>query len=395
MLKANLKVQISTVSFNQMEKRKKIIRMTAHSRTLTLLKGQIGYLAKHYDLLLVAKDSGGFKEFAESEGVKYRDIDIKREISITSDIKSLFSLYNLFRKEKPDIVHANTPKGALLGMVAAKLAGIKHRIYNVNGLRFETATGKLRKLLILMEKIACACATKIIPQSNGVADVLRREKITKKPLKVIHNGSGNGVDIEYFNPEIPEIIKEAKDIRNNFDGINFVFVGRLVGDKGVNELVEAFDRLSKENYNVQLYLVGGKEQDLDPIKSETLLTIEENPSIFAVGTQKDVRPYLKASDVFILPSYREGFPNVVLEALSMGLPVIVSDVNGGPDAVKDNFNGFVIPKKNQEALYEKMKLLASDPELRMTLAKNGRPFVIEKFNRPDLWKATLEMYNNL
>lgn len=378
-----------------MKDRKKLIRMTAHSMTLGLLKGQIGYIGQNLDVLLVAKDSGGFKELAESEGVPYHEVEIKREINIRSDLKSLLALIKLFRKEKPDIVHANTPKGALLGMLAAKLTGVKHRIYNVNGLRFETATGKFRTLLITMEKIACACATKVIPQSNGVADVLRKEKITGKPLKVILNGSGNGVDIKHFNPETPEIAVKAKELKGGYNGISFVFVGRLVGDKGVNELVEAFSKLHKGIPDSRLYLVGGKEQNLDPLKPETLKLIDSNPDIFAVGSQKDVRPFLKASDVFVLPSYREGFPNVVLEALSMGLPVIVSDVNGAPDAVKDGLNGFVIPKRDAESLYEKMKELAQNEELRLRLASNSRIFVSERFNRPDIWQATLNMYNSL
>lgn len=376
-------------------KRLKLIRMTAHSMTLKLLKGQIGYIGNNLDVLLIAKDSGDFADFAKAEGVQYKDIDIKREISISSDIKSLISLIQLFRKEKPDIVHANTPKGALLGMLAAKLCGVRHRIYNVNGLRFETATGKFRKLLIAMEKLACACATKVIPQSNGVANVLRKEKITKKPLTVLHNGSGNGVDINYFNPELPEIIVKAKEIRGNFTGVNFVFVGRLVGDKGVNELVEAYIRLNQEISATRLYLVGGKEQDLDPISPQTLKTIDDNPNIFAVGPQKDVRPYLKASDIFVLPSYREGFPNVVLEALSMGLPVIVTDVNGALDAVKDGLNGFVIPKKDVDSLHSKMMDLALDSKLRNSLASHARQFVFDHFKNTDVWNAVLEMYNSL
>lgn len=375
--------------------RKKLIRMTAHSKTLGLLKGQIGYIGKEMDVILVAKDTGNLKQLAEQEGVEYRNIDMHREISPANDLKSLLTLIKLFRKEKPDIVHANTPKGALLGLLAAKLTGVKHRIYNVNGLRFETATGNFRRLLIFMEKVACACATKVIPQSNGVAEVVRKEHITKKPLKVILNGSGNGVDTDFFNPSLANIQDKAKEIRDNFQGTVFVFVGRVVGDKGVNELVQAFDRLSKDHSDVKLFLVGGRENNLDPIKEETAEIIASNNRIIEFGRQDDVRPFLLASDIFVLPSYREGFPNVVLEAASMSLPSIVTDVNGATDAIINGTNGIIEPKRDAESLYDAMLKLHTDASLRNQMASVTRPMVKRRFNRPDVWKATLEMYQTL
>jgi glycosyltransferase involved in cell wall biosynthesis len=375
--------------------RKKLIRLTAHSCTLGLLKGQLGYLQKEMDVILVAKDLGDLPVLAAQEGTEYRDVNMQREISPVKDLKSLWTLIRLFRKEKPDIVHANTPKGALLGLLAAWITRVPHRIYNVNGLRFETATGNFRRLLIMMERVACACANKVIPQSNGVADVLRREHVTNKPLKVILNGSGNGVDILRFNPEDPEVIAKAAEIRGDFKGVAYVFMGRLVGDKGVNELVEAFERLHQEHPDTLLHLLGHLETKLDPLKPETLQEIEANEAIIAEGQQKDVRPYLKASDVMVHPSYREGFPNVVLEAAAMGLPCIASDVNGAVDAIQDGMNGFVVPKRDAEALYQAMKRLYEDADLRHQMAERARPFIASHFNRPDVWKATLEMYRNL
>lgn len=375
--------------------RKKLIRLTTHSQTLGLLKGQLGFLGKEMDVILVAKDTGNLRQLAEQEEVQYRDIDMRREISPFNDLKALYRLFRLFRKEKPDIVHTNTPKGALLGLLAAKLARVPKRVYNVNGLRFETATGNFRRLLILMEKIACACANKVIPQSNGVADVIRKERITKKPLYVILNGSGNGVDVNYFDPTNPDILEKEKELRANFDGVGFVFVGRLVGDKGVNELVEAFDRLSKEYLDVRLSLVGPREEELDAIKDITSKRINANQRIIEYGRQSDVRPFLAASDVFVLPSYREGFPNVVLEALSMNLPCIVSDVNGATDAVQNGENGLIIPKRDTASLYEAMKKLYIEAGVRHSMAKKARRLVKERFDRRDVWHATLEMYRSL
>lgn len=375
--------------------KKKLIRLTTHSQTLGLLKGQIAFLGKEMDIILVAKDTGNLRQLAEEEGVQYRDVDMHREISFINDIKSLFALVKLFLHERPNIVHANTPKGALLGMIAAWMTRVPHRIYNVNGLRFETATGYFRKFLIIMERIACAFANKVIPQSNGVALMLRKERITKKPLNVILNGSGNGVNIEYFNPDLPQVITKANKIRGDFKGFSYIFVGRLVGDKGVNELVEAFDRLSKEFPNIRLYLIGSFEAKLDPLKTTTLEMIHNNNQIIAFGQQNDVRPYLRASNIFVLPSYREGFPNVVLEAGAMGLPVIVTDVNGASDAIINDETGYVIPKRNVEALYNAMKKLYLNSKIRNEMAIKSRQSIASRFNAPDVWNAVLSIYNNL
>lgn len=372
--------------------------MTAHSKTLGLIKGQIGFIGREMDVILVAKDTGNLRSLAEEEGVAYRDIEMCREISPVNDLRSLFNLWRLFREEKPDIVHANTPKGALLGMMAAKLAGVHHRLYNVNGLRFETAEGGFRKLLITMERVACKCATKVIPQSNGVKDVLIREKITKKPMDVIHNGSGNGVDVDYYDPSIESVRSSAEELNNREDlnkKVVFVFVGRIVGDKGVNELVEAFDRLSGERGDIALRLLGNFESALDPVKSNTLDAIEKNASIFYEGYQNDIRPFLAASSVLVLPSYREGFPNVVLQAAAMGLPCIVSDVNGAMDVISNGENGIIVPKRDLDALYRAMKQLAEDNALRRRMSKKARSIVIDKFRSQDIWNATLEMYRNL
>lgn len=376
-------------------KKIKLVRLTTHSQTLGLLKGQIGFIGKEMDVILVAKDTGNLRQLAASEGVQYRDIDMHREINIVADLKSLVALIKLFRHERPDIVHANTPKGALLGLLAAWICRVPKRIYNVNGLRFETATGNLRRFLVAMEKIACICATKVIPQSNGVADVVRQNCITSKPLNVILNGSGNGVDINYFNPELTDVKTKAQEIQGGFEAVNYVFVGRLVGDKGVNELVEAFCRLNAEYPDTKLHLVGGREETLDALRPETIEKIETNSAIIEHGRQSDVRPFLRASDVFVLPSYREGFPNVVLEAMAMSKPCIATDVNGAMDAIEHGKTGFIIPKRDVDILYYTMATLYSDSTLRVSMGEAARLRVSALFNCQDVWRATLDMYHNL
>ena len=183
--------------------------------------------------------------------------------------------------------------------------------------------------------------------------------------------------------------------RNPQQVITFCFVGRIVKDKGINELLSAFEKLSKENENVELLLVGPEERELDPISSTSQDILESNKNIISVGWQEDVRPFLAQSDVFVFPSYREGFPNVVMQAGAMELPCIVSNINGSNEIIKDGVNGVIIPVKDENAIYDKMKLLADDAELRDKLAKPARKMIIERYEQKFVWKALLKEYNRL
>ena len=319
---------------------------------------------------------------------------MKRKISIINDLKSLWALYRLFRKERPFIVHANTPKASFLGMVAAWLARVPHRIYLVTGLRFETVHGPLRLILKTIERISCLCATKVIPEGDGVKKALYREHITKKPMEKILNGNINGIDVEYFNRS-KDILTQASDIRNGSNAFTFIFIGRMVRDKGINELIGAFHKLSSENPSVRLLLVGTFEDKLDPVLPETKRLIETSENIVFVGYQKDVRPYLAASDVLVLPSYREGFPNVVLQAGAMGLPCIVTDISGSSEIIIPDRNGIIIPKQNTKALYQAMKYCIQHPESVKKMAQEARPLIVSRFKQQDVWRALLDMYNSL
>lgn len=352
-----------------------------------LLKGQLKYLNKTFDVIGVANDSGLLSSVAKREGIRTVGITMKRKISIINDLKSLWALYRLFRKERPFIVHANTPKASFLGMVAAWLARVPHRIYLVTGLRFETVHGPFRLLLKTMERITCFCATKVIPEGDGVKEVLYRERITKKPIEKILNGNINGIDVEYFNRS-KDIMTQASNIRNGSNAFTFIFIGRMVRDKGINELIGAFHKLSSEDPSIRLLLVGDFEDKLDPILPETKRLIKSSENIVFVGYQKDVRPYLTASDVLVLPSYREGFPNVVLQAGAMGLPYIVTDISGSSEIIIPNRNGIIIPKQNTEALYQAMKHCVQHPEAVKGMAQEARPLIVSRFKQQDVWRAS-------
>lgn len=373
----------------------KLLRLTTADISLNaLLKGQLRYLSQYFEVVGVASDTGVLQQVAEREGVRVVDVPMHREISLWADCKSLWSLIKLFRRERPDIVHANTPKASLLGMVAAMLCGVPHRIYLVTGLRFETTHGILRLILKTMERITCLCATKVIPEGDGVKATLLRERITRKPMQKILNGNINGIDLAWFD-RTEEVMDKAANVRGENTDFTFVFIGRMVRDKGINELVEAFDRLSREQTDVRLRLVGRFEDELDPVPIQTKERIEHNEKIVFEGYQTDVRPYLVASDVLVLPSYREGFPNVILQAGAMGLPVIVTDINGSDEVVEQGVNGVIIPKKSADELYHAMSQMVLKRERTTQMASVARGMVASRFDQQELWRAIVEMYKGL
>ncbi len=377
--------------------KQKLVRLTTISVSLnSLLKGQLRFLSNYYDIVGVASDfdTGQLQEVVEHEGIRCVDIPIYREISLFNDVVSLWKLILFFRKERPYIVHANTPKGSLLAMVAAWIVCVPHRIYTVTGLRFETTAGRLKWLLVTMEKITCWCATKVIPEGEGVKRVLIANHITNKPLRVILNGNINGVDAVYYSRS-EEVMRKVKTIKDE-DTFNFIFVGRLVKDKGINELVRAFFRLLKLYPNLRLHLVGGFERELDPLACDVEQAIKQNEAIIAWGFQMDVRPFFAAADVLVFPSYREGFPNVVLQAGVMELPSIVTDINGCNEIIQDGVNGKIIPPRDEGALYKMMKWFYEhrDDEVK-AMAKRARPMIVERYEQHKVWEALLEEYRSL
>ena len=383
---------------------KKLIRVSTVPMSLNiLLKGQLKFLSQHFDLTAVSGAGKDLDEVAEREGVKVHPLEMHRQISPVQDLKSLWQLYRYFKKEKPDIVHSITPKAGLLSMMAAKMAGVPVRMHTFTGLIFPHRTGNLQKLLIAMDRLLCASATNIYPEGNGVKADLIKFKITKKPLKVLANGNVNGIDPEYFNVQAVTEAEKA-DLRSQYgiseDDLVFVFVGRLVKEKGINELVTAFKKLlesgdNESNKNFKLLLVGPFEQELDPLLPETLKEIEENPNIITTGFQKDVRPFFAISNVLAFPSYREGFPNVVLQAGAMRLPAIVTDISGSNEIIKEGFNGTIIPLRDSESLLNAMKSMIYDNDLFNEMKQNARESIVSRFSQKVVWDAILREYQEL
>ena len=373
--------------------KKKIIRLSTIPMSLDiLLQGQLRMLSEHYEVVAVSSPGSDLEKVEKREGVRTVAVPMERQISPLRDLVSLFRLIRLFHREKPWMVHSLTPKAGLLSMMAAWICRIPVRIHSFTGLVFPTASGLKQKILIATDSITCACATTILPEGKGVHRDLERFQITSKPLNIIGNGNINGIDLEFFD-QTPAILEQAEKYRKE-EVVTFCFVGRIVRDKGINELVSAFQRLHQAYPNTRLVLVGPFEEQLDPVLPETRQMIEQHTAIEWMGWQDDIRPFLVASEVFVFPSYREGFPNVVLQAGAMGLPCIVTDINGSNEIISESINGCIIPSQNEQALYEAMEKMLNQEE-RQKLAQQARPQIANRYERKALWKELLKFYRSL
>lgn len=378
---------------------KKIIRITTVPMSLnTFCKGLLAELANDYEVVAVSSPGPDLHEIASREGVRTVAVPMRRDIALLDDIVSLFRLVRTFRKERPWMVHSMTPKAGLLSMVAAWLVRVPVRVHTFTGLVFPTTHGLKGLLLRTTDRITCLCATHIIPEGEGVKNDLLQFNITHKPLKVLGHGNVRGIDLKYYSRSA-DVLEESSTIRkalNIPDGaFTFVFVGRLVGDKGMKELAEAFSNLSSTyGDKVHLVLVGDKES-LDPLDEKTQSTFETLGNIHAVGSQKDVRPWYSAADALVFPSYREGFPNVVIEACAMGLPCIVTDINGAREIIINGENGVIIPSHDEKQLLGAMREFVLSPQKVKEMASRARVSVASRFEQGYVWRCLKEFYRSV
>lgn len=363
-----------------------------------LLEGQLAFMKAHFEVVAVSAEKEKLEAYGKKEGVRVFSLKLTRKITPIQDIVAVFKLYKFLIKEKPAIVHTHTPKAGIVGMMAAWLADVPNRLHTVAGLPLMEASGFKRKVLNFVEKLTYYFATKVYPNSKGLYDFILSEKFTvASKLSIIGNGSSNGIDTTYFDPadysEDYKILLRDK-LKIPQEHFLYIFVGRLVKDKGINELITAFSKISEKNGNVSLLLVGPFENDLDPLKQETIQVIKNHPNIYTVGYQNDVRPYFAIANALVFPSYREGFPNVVLQAGAMGLPSIVTNINGCNEIVEQGENGLIIPPKNENALFDAMELLANEPVVFDKLKSSTRNIIVKKYSRKELWEALLKEYKS-
>lgn len=369
----------------------KIIRSVTVSQSLSFCREvMIKMRSMGYDMVAVTSPGPELDKLRDEDGFHCVAVPMERHISIVSDLKSLIKMIWVFHKEKPQVVHSMTPKAGMICMVAACLTRVPVRIHTFTGLVWPTATGLKRKILMMTDWLTCSCATHVIPEGQGVLNDLRNGGITKKPMKVLGYGNVRGVDMDRFSSTRFESTSDPSLF-------TFVFVGRIVGDKGINELVEAFVKLHDKHKNARLVLVGNYEHELDPVKDVTRKLIDNNDAINACGAKygDDLLQMYVDADCFVMPSYREGFPNTVLEAGAMGLPSIVTNINGSREIIENEKNGLIVPSKDSKALYNAMERMLLDDKARMTMKNNARPMIASRFEKSFVQNCQIEFYKEV
>lgn len=375
----------------------KIIRAATIGMSLNIFcRGLLSELKDEgYEVIALSSPDGDLAELGRREKVRTIGVSMERHVSPLKDLISLIRLIRVMRKERPVMVHSMTPKAGLLCMMAAWIAHVPIRVHTFTGLVWPTQTGLSRKILMLTDRITCFCATHIIPEGEGVKHDLS-SCITDKPMRVLGYGNVRGVDLDYWKrsggSRTEGWLSERREKKEPF---TFVFVGRIVRDKGINELVNAFSRLNKNYPDTRLLLVGPAEDDLDPVLPETWMAIEKEESIISVGSQKDVRPYYEESDALVFPSYREGFPNVVLEAGAMELPSIVTDINGSREIIEEGVNGVIVSPRDESALYEAMEDMVTHPEKVSKMSAKSRPMIAARYEQSFVRMNLKHFYSEL
>jgi glycosyltransferase involved in cell wall biosynthesis len=379
--------------------KKKLVRITTVPISLkVLLRQQLRFMAAYFDVLAVSSPGKILDEVSINEGVRTASVAMTRSVTPVKDLTALWRLYRLFKKEQPAIVHTHTPKAGLLGMIAARMAGVPVRLHTVAGLPLMERTGIRKKVLEFTERLTYSCATKIYPNSANLASFLLKKGFCKAgKIKVLGNGSSNGIDTAFFQLS-ESLLQSADELKEELqlqqDDFVFVFIGRLVKDKGIEELVEAFITLKERYSHIKLLLVGPYEPLLDPIASQIKEAIETDSHIIRVDFQHDIRPYLALSHVLVFPSYREGFPNVPMQAGCFHLPAIVTDINGCNEIIEHKRNGLIIPAKNEEALLDAMEMVMTNEPLYLDLKKNARQLILDRYEQKYFWGLLLREYDD-
>lgn len=339
----------------------KLIRITTVPMALKhLLEGQMRYMSQHgFEVIMISADGKERNDVVNNEQCVHVIIPMTRKITPLADLKSLWQLYKYLKQAKPDIVHSHTPKAGLISMLAAKFAGIKIRIHTIAGLRFMTSSGITRSILVRMEKMTAAAATHVWPNSFSLFSYIKRNKLAKlSKLQVIGHGSTNGIDLQRFSASSLKSAKltEIKHLISYDSQFTYLLcVGRIVKDKGIEELLNVFKKLYNSNEQLRLILLGSFEQELDPIANEASSILNNHPGIIHISWNDAVEYFMHLADILVHPSYREGFPNVLLQAGAMNCPVACSRIEGNVDIVTHDNTGLIFEVKNEKDLEDKLR----------------------------------------
>lgn len=378
----------------------RLVHVTTVPESFHFFMGQIGFMkARGVDVhALSSPDEALLEAVGAREGIPVHPVEMPRRISPLRDLAAVWRTVRVLRRVRPQIVHAHTPKGGLLGTIAAWLTRAPVRIYHIHGLPFITAAGHRRTLLRWTEKIACALAHQVLCVSDSVRDVAVEEGLCPPHrIKVLLGGSINGVDaLGRFDPAVQGPDSRAAERQRlgiPEEAVVLGFVGRVVREKGIGELVEAWTSIRDTDPRLHL-VVAGPIQPQDPVPEAVMDTLRRDPRIRLTGPV-DPAPLFAAMDVLVLPTYREGFPNVPLEAAAMGLPVVSTQVPGCVDAVQDGVTGLLVPAQDADALASAIQRYLGDPDLREAHGRAGRERVLRDFRREAIWEALYDEYLRL
>lgn len=365
-----------------------------HAQTSLVLRGRLrGLRNAGFRVVLISSPGSLADELADQEGAEQLRIPMRREMAPLADIVSFFRVLYALRRLHPDLTEFSTPKAGLLGNMAAFLCGVPTRIYMLRGLRLETASGFARVLLKMAEWVAARCAHVVVCNSDSLrcrADELGLAPARK--LRLIANGSSNGVDVDCFSPG-PDRVRRS--LRIPADAPVIGYVGRLTGDKGIPELLDAFELLLQTTPNARLLLVGWFDESEDALSPGERARIDAHPRIVRTGFVPDTSPYYRAMEVMVLPTWREGFPNVALEAAATGIPVISTLTTGARDAVLPGITGLLVPPGDPQALSQSMLGLLNNPPQRAAMGRAARQWVLERFEDRRVLDLTVSFYRQL
>lgn len=376
----------------------KLIRITTAPLSLKyLLSNQMKYMNENgFDVIMVSSEGKEWPDLIVNEKCEHRIVHMTRKITPFQDLKSLCQLYKLFKKEKPDIVHSHTPKGGLLGMLAAKMAGVKIRIHTIAGLRFMTSTGMTKKILVFMEKLTAKSAHYVWPNSYSLLAYIKEHKlVNEKKLQVIGHGSSNGVDLNRYSTSVlrPEKIAEIKQLLQYDESLCYLLnMGRIVKDKGVDEVFKAFTIVHAANPSLRLIVLGAFEDDLDPISDEARNILKTHPAIIHIDWSDHVEYFMHLSHLLVHASYREGFPNTLLQTGAMNCPIVCSAIEGSVDIVTHKETGLLFQPRNADDLLEKLQYALAHPDEMKQYATNLHNKIEKYFSQSYLHQCMKEKY---
>lgn len=382
-------------------KKPKLLRISTVPQTLfRIFQPQLNYLKTDFEICTVC---GPFDQDVHDVygkwPYKHFEINLSRQIAPFKDLKAIQQLVQILKSERVTIVHSHTPKAGLIGMIAAKTADVPIKLHTVAGMPLEESTGTKRFLLSLSERITYSLADKVYPNSYGMRDaILNNGLASPDKLKIIGHGGSIGVDASFFD-RTPDVLAQAGQLMrdNGFqeDDTICIFIGRLTRQKGLEELIEAFSSIFAREPNVKLLLLGRYEQHLDPVSEACIQTIKKHPRIIHFGYVNDVRPYLAISHMLVFPSYREGMPNVVLQAGCFSIPSVVTDISGSREVIQDGKNGFVVPAKDSIQFRDATLKLINSTDLRRRMGLEARRRVVERYSQQAILSELAQEYKKL